>query len=53
MCNSIQNAADLEWPATDPANVGVRGEFLLGYFPVSRYGGNHTPPKTTYTANTG
>ena len=30
---TIQNAADLQWPATDPANAGVRGEFLLGIFP--------------------
>jgi hypothetical protein len=40
---TIQNAADLEWPASDPANAGVRGEFLLGIFPPD-HGGNHTPP---------
>src|SRR5208282_664376 len=40
---TIQNAADLEWPAADPANAGVRGEFLLGIFPPD-HGGNHTPP---------
>jgi hypothetical protein len=40
---TIQNAADLEWPATDPANSGVRGEFLLGIFPPD-HGGNHAPP---------
>jgi len=39
---TIQNAADLEWPATDPTNAGVRGEFLLGIFPPDR-GGNHAP----------
>jgi hypothetical protein len=37
-----QNAADLEWPATDPANAGVRVEFLLGIFPTD-HGGNHAP----------
>jgi hypothetical protein len=42
---TIQNAADLEWPATDPTNAGVRGEFLLGIFPPD-HGGNHTPPPT-------
>jgi hypothetical protein len=42
---TIQNAADLQWPATDPANAGVRGEFLLGIFPPD-HGGNHTPPPT-------
>jgi hypothetical protein len=40
---TIQNAADLQWPATDPANAGVRGEFLLGIFPPD-HGGNHTLP---------
>jgi hypothetical protein len=39
---AIQNAADLEWPASDPANAGVRGEFLLGVFPPD-HGGNHAP----------
>jgi hypothetical protein len=45
---TIQNAADLEWPATDPANSGVRGEFLLGIFPPD-HGGNHTPPTSPAT----
>jgi len=36
-------AADLQWPATDPANAGVRGQFLLGIFPPGHCG-NHTPP---------
>jgi hypothetical protein len=40
---TIQDAADLEWPATDPANAGVRGEFLIGIFPPD-HGGNHAPP---------
>jgi hypothetical protein len=40
---TIQNAADLEWSAADPANVGVRGEFLVGIFPLN-HGRNHTPP---------
>ena len=39
---TIQNAADLEWPASDPANAAVRGEFLLGIFPPD-HGGNHAP----------
>jgi hypothetical protein len=42
---TIQNAADLEWPASDPANAGVRGEFLLGVFPPD-HGGNHAPTPT-------
>ena len=42
---TIQNAADLEWPASDPANAGVRGEFLLGIFPPD-HGGNHAPAST-------
>lgn len=40
---TLQNAADLQWPASDPANAGVRDEFLLGIFPPD-HGGNHTPP---------
>lgn len=42
---TIQNAADLEWPASDPANAGVRGEFLIGVFPPD-HGGNHSPATT-------
>ena len=30
---TIQNAADLQWPATVPANAGVRDEFCLSTFP--------------------
>ena len=30
---TIQNAADLQWPATDLANAGVRDEFRLNTFP--------------------
>lgn len=30
---TIQNAAALEWPATNPANAGVRDEFRLNTFP--------------------
>ena len=46
---TIQNAASLEYPATDPANSGKRELFLLGKFPP--HGGNHKkkpgdqPPK--------
>ena len=39
---TIQNPPDLEWPATNPANAGVRDEFLLGIFPPD-HGGNHVP----------
>ena len=37
---TIQNAANLQWPATDPANAGVRDEFRLNIFPPD----NHAPP---------
>jgi hypothetical protein len=37
---TIQNAADLEFPATNPANAGVRDEFRLNTFPPD----NHAPP---------
>ena len=39
---TIQNAADLQCPATNPANAGVRDEFLFGFPPD--HGGNHAPP---------
>jgi hypothetical protein len=42
---TIQNAADLQFPASDPMNAGVRGEFLLGIFPPD-HGGNSTPAPT-------
>ena len=37
---TIQNAADLEFPATDPANAAIRAEFRLGIFPPD----HHAPP---------
>ena len=42
----IQNAADLEWPADDPANVAVRAKFLLGVFPYGSPSSGTTPPPT-------
>jgi hypothetical protein len=39
---TIQNAADLEFPATDPANAPARAEFKLGSFPPD----HHVPPAT-------
>ena len=46
---TIQNAADLQFPASNPANAGVRGQFLLGIFPPD-HGGNHTPPPASPAA---
>jgi hypothetical protein len=40
----IQNAADLEWPEDDPANVAARAKFLLGVFPYGGGSGGTTPP---------
>jgi hypothetical protein len=37
-----ENAADLEFPATDPANAPARAEFKLGIFPPD----HHVPPAT-------
>jgi hypothetical protein len=39
---TIQNAADLQYPASNPANAGVRDEFRLNVFPPD-HGGNATP----------
>ena len=47
---TIQNAADLQWPATDPANIGVRDAFCLNTFPPSHARGNgQQPPEPTPT----
>jgi hypothetical protein len=39
---TIQNAADLEFPATDPANAPARAKFKLGILPPD----HHVPPAT-------
>jgi hypothetical protein len=41
---TIQNAADLQWPATDPANAGIRDQFRLNQFPPAGGNGSPTPP---------
>lgn len=41
---TIQNAADLQWPAEDPANVSVCAEFRLNTFPP-RGGGAPAKPE--------
>jgi hypothetical protein len=38
---AIQNAANLQWPASEPANRSIRAEFRLGIFPP-----NHQVKKT-------
>jgi hypothetical protein len=43
---TIQNAADLEYPATDPANAPIRGEFRLGLFPPDHHVAPATPTPT-------
>jgi hypothetical protein len=39
---TIQNAADLQWPASNPANAGIRDQFRLNVFPPA--GGDSVPP---------
>lgn len=46
---TIQNAADLEYPATDPANAPIRAEFRLGFFPPDHHVTPETPAATTTT----
>ena len=43
---TIQNAADLEFPAIDPANAPVRAEFKLGIFPLDHHIAPATPTPT-------
>ncbi len=45
---AIQNAADLQWPAEDPANTAVRAEFRMDTFPPrGGTSGPATPPGPT------
>ena len=39
---TIQNAANLQWPDTDSANISIRDQFRLGKFPPR--GGAASPP---------
>ena len=42
---AVQNAANLQWPESKPANASIRAEFRIGKFPPpSRSGGKDTPP---------
>ena len=52
---TIQNAANRQWPDTDPANAQTRADFRFGKFPPKDHGGHHveptpTPPAPTPTA---
>src|ERR1039457_3124594 len=46
---TIQNAADLELPATDPANATARAEFKLGIFPPDHHVAPAAPTPTPTT----
>jgi len=41
---TIQNAANLQWPAGTSANATLRAKFRLGLFPPTRPGGSGKPP---------
>ena len=47
---TIQNAANLQWPVRDNANIAVRAKFHLDTFPP--HGGNKKKPVTTTTPAT-
>jgi hypothetical protein len=49
---TIQNAADLEFPATDPANAPIRAEFRLGIFPPTHHAPDETPTPAPAPATT-
>jgi hypothetical protein len=42
--DTIQHAAHLQWPASDPANIGIRAKFRIGIFPPAS--GSDKPPTT-------
>ena len=44
---TIQNAANRQWPDTDPANVQTRADFRFGKFPPKDHGGHHVEPPPT------
>jgi hypothetical protein len=46
---TLQNAADLQFSADDPANAGVRDEFQLNTFPSRSANGAPTPPPAPKT----
>jgi hypothetical protein len=41
---TVQNAANLQWPESDPANAEVRADFRFGKFPPKDHGGHHVEP---------
>jgi len=41
---TIQNAADLQWPVSNPANAGIRDQFRLNTFPPASTTALATPP---------
>lgn len=41
---TIQNAADLQWPADEPGNTGVRAAFRMDVYPPRGSHGGTTPP---------
>ncbi len=41
---TIQNAADLQWPVSNPANAGIRDQFRLNTFPPASTTAPATPP---------
>jgi hypothetical protein len=47
---TIQRAANLQYPALDPANAGTREKYLLNTFPPAGGGHNSTTTTTTTTA---
>ena len=44
---TIQNAANLQWKESDPANLQTRADFRLGKFPPKDHGGHHVEPAPT------
>jgi hypothetical protein len=46
---TIQNAADLQWPVSNPANAGIRDQFRLNTFPPASTAPAATPAATPAT----
>jgi hypothetical protein len=48
---TIQNAASLEFPLTEPANAPIRAEFRIGLFPPDHHTGPAVPPPKAVANN--
>ena len=44
---TVQNAASLQWPESDPSSAQIRADFRIGKFPPKDHGGHQVEPTPT------